>query len=353
MAKSKDERLAIARMKRNRRKWAIEPYLGYGTRDLLVLRGRVLRYTGVIESSRTDTKWRNLGNMWKRFATRDVPGARVRARHGANEALAISDNEGYFRIEIAPGAPLTGAQWHEVDLDLVDAPLVPGVSATTGEVLVPPATASYGVISDIDDTVVTTNVMSTLQMLVTVLLSNPHARTPFTGIAAFYRALHDGASGAAANPIFYVSNGPWNLYGLLVEFFRLNRIPLGPLFLRDFGPRMLLGSKRQPSQKLIHIEHILGTYPRLPFVLIGDSAERDPEIYAEVVKRFPERVRAIYIRSVDTRAERVAAIDALAAATRASRTQFVLVPDSEFAAVHAAGENLIDGGRLAEIREEA
>ena len=317
-----------------------------------MLQGRVLKYTGVIESARTDTRWRNLRNMWKRFATRDVPGARVKARHGKSEALAVSDNEGYFAIEMPPGTPLDGSAWHDVELELLDAPLVPDVSTATAHVLVPAANARYGVISDIDDTVITSNVTSTLKMLATVLLSNPHARTPFAGIAAFYRALHDGVGGTETNPIFYVSNGPWNLYGLLVEFFRLNRIPLGPLFLRDFGPRMMLGSRRQPSRKLAHIERILAAYPHLPFVLIGDSAERDPEIYAEVVKRFPERVRAIYIRSVDPRPERLAGIDALADAIRASRTQFVLVPDSEFAAVHAAGEGLIDSGRLAEIREE-
>ena len=76
------------------RKWAIEPYFGYGTSERMVLLGRVLKYTGVIESRATDTKWRNLRNMWKRFATRDVPGARVRARHGNSEALAVTDHEG-------------------------------------------------------------------------------------------------------------------------------------------------------------------------------------------------------------------------------------------------------------------
>ena len=325
--------------------------MGYGTSERLLLQGRVLKYTGIIESRATDTRWRNLRNMWKRFATRDVPGARVRARHGSSEALAVTDREGYFAIDMKPGKALSSAAWEEVDLDLLDAPLVPGVSATKGQVLIPPANARYGVISDIDDTVVTTNVTSTLQMLATVLLSNSHVRTPFAGIAAFYRALHDGPEHEGVNPIFYVSNGPWNLYGLLVEFFRLNRIPLGPLFLRDFGPRMMLGARRQPSQKLIHIERILGTYTHLPFVLIGDSAERDPEIYAEVVKRFPDRVRAIYIRSIDTRPERLSAIAALAEATCSSRTQFVLVPDSEFAAVHAAGEGLIDSRKLTQIRD--
>jgi phosphatidate phosphatase APP1 len=138
---------------------------------------------------------------------------------------------------------------------------------------------------------------------------------------------------------------------LLVEFFRLKRIPLGPLFLRDFGARMLFASSRpHRTQKLLHIDRILGAYPDLPFVLIGDSGERDPEIYAEAVKRYPQRIRAIYIRSVDRRPERLAAIAALADTIRGTPTQFVLAQDSADAAAHAAGEGFIHTSALEAIR---
>lgn len=337
--------------RRRKRDLTIEAYLGFGTASKVSLTGRVLKDKGPILSSPTDTKWRNLRNTLKRFSTDEVPGARILVRYGDAEAIAVTGADGYFSLELESSSALPEQHWREVTLALLDDRRGGGIAATaTAAVLVPPNTARFGVISDIDDTVVTTHVTSTLQMLATVLLSNPHVRLPFAGIASFYRALHQGVKGNEGNPIFYVSNGPWDFYGLLIEFFKVHEIPVGPLFLREFGPLRHFGSKRQPSQKLFHIERILGTYPDLPFVLIGDSGERDPELYAQTVTRHPERIRAIYIRSVDKRRERLAAIDALAETIRPTRTQFLVVPDSHSAAVHAAGEGLIDGAALPAIR---
>jgi phosphatidate phosphatase APP1 len=98
------------------------------------------------------------------------------------------------------------------------------------------------------------------------------------------------------------------------------------------------------------IAAILETYPRLPFVLAGDSGERDPEIYAGVVRRFPRQVRAIYIRSVDER--RVAAVAQLAAQVAKTGCQLVLSPDTLAAAAHAAGEGLIRTTDLGGIRRD-
>jgi phosphatidate phosphatase APP1 len=338
-------------MRKRNRRWLIEPYLGYGTASKLVVSGRVLRDRGPILSSELDSRWRNLRNTFRRFRTGELRGASVRARFGKFETVVSSDAEGYFWAEIDLPEPISAAGWQEVDVELFESGASgTAIAAARSEVLVPPPGVRFGVISDIDDTVVATNVTSTLKMLTTVLFSNAHARMPFEGIAAFYRALQRGANGDEGNPIFYVSNGPWNFYALLVEFFRLNGIPLGPLFLRDFGAHMVFSLRRSHgAQKLFHIGRILEMYDRLAFVLIGDSGERDPEIYTEVVRRYPQRVRAIYIRSVDQRPERLAAIAALAEEVRSTPTQFVLAADSASAAAHAAGEGLIDSAALAAI----
>jgi phosphatidate phosphatase APP1 len=160
-------------------------------------------------------------------------------------------------------------------------------------------------------------------------------------VAAFYRALHAGV-----NPMFYVSKSPWNLYLPLVELMQAEAIPLGPLLLRDFGLHL---ARRKEEHKLTQIGRILATYDRLRFVLIGDSGERDPEVYSEIVRRHPGRVRAIYIRAIDPDATRTAAIEELAAQVRKSDCQLVLAPDTAYAAVHAAAEGLIRkrGARLA------
>lgn len=183
-------------------------------------------------------------------------------------------------------------------------------------------------------------------------VSNAHTRKPFKGVTAFYQALHGGSTGKESNPIFYVSSSPWHLYTPLVDFFKAQGIPLGPLILRELGVKALLGSNRHYLHKLENIERILQTYPDLPFVLIGDSGQHDPEIYKEVVERHPNRIRAIYIRNVNPDPARIEAIDRLIAEVRSSGTQLLLVPDSEFAAMHAAGEGLIDAGALDVVRSD-
>jgi hypothetical protein len=70
------------------------------------------------------------------------------------------------------------------------------------------------------------------------------------------------------------------------------------------------------------------------------------------VRRYPDRVRVIYIRSVDGAPERLAAIDGLIAKVKRTTCQLVLCADSEFAAVHAAGEGLISTAALAGIRRD-
>src|SRR5688500_8186934 len=146
-------------------------------------------------------------------------------------------------------------------------------------VLVPSPDAESGVVSDLYDTVVQRDVTRKIRVLVKLALYNYHTRKPVPGVAAFYRALHRGR-----NPFFYVSKSPHNLYAPLVEFLQHQRLPAGPLLLRDYGLRM------KNDHKAAAIEDILASYPALRFILIGDSGEEDPEIYAAILKRFPERI---------------------------------------------------------------
>jgi phosphatidate phosphatase APP1 len=164
--------------------------------------------------------------------------------------------------------------------------------------------------------------------------------------------LQAGAGGDENNPVFYVSGSPWNFFDLFLEFFRIHGIPQGPILLRDFGLRTLAAPGQHHGHKTAKIVPILETYPTLPFVLIGDSGEQDPEIYRDVVRAYPDRIKAIYIRSVTADPARIAAIDGLIEEVRRTGCQLVLAPDSEFAAVHAAGEGLIRTDALAAVRGE-
>ena len=145
-----------------------------------------------------------------------------------------------------------------------------------------------GIISDVDDTVISTNVPDKLKMILTVTLLNEHTRKPLEGVAAFYRALQKGKTGNEDNPIFYVSSSPWNLYTLMLEFLKVQQIPIGPLFLRDFGDHLIFSLQDRHSHKISNIKKILDTFRHLPFVLIGDSGEQDPEIYRANSRGVPQ-----------------------------------------------------------------
>jgi phosphatidate phosphatase APP1 len=114
--------------------------------------------------------------------------------------------------------------------------------------------------------------------------------------------------------------------------------------LRDFGISL------KKNHKTEAIADILATYPKLKFVLIGDSGENDPEIYSAIVQKHPDRIRAIYIRSVNPK--RIFEIEKLASEVGKTGCQLVLAPEADLAAAHAAAEGLIQASELRAVRSE-
>jgi phosphatidate phosphatase APP1 len=100
------------------------------------------------------------------------------------------------------------------------------------------------------------------------------------------------------------------------------------------------------------IRRLLSTYEELPFVLIGDSGEEDPEIYLQAVREHPGRIMAVYIREV-TSGERDAEVKAIAEEVRKLGTEMVAVPDTAAAAEHAASIGLIAQAAVAAVRSES
>ena len=330
----------------------VVPYLGFGNAGKLWIKGRVLDEPIFKVQASADSRWSNLLALYQRLESDQVAGERVRAHFQGQSLETVTDQGGYFAFEITPAGPV-GDGWQTVALELPDSLADDGQPVRVhADVMVPPRTARFGIISDIDDTVLWTNVTNKLNMALMLARSNSHTRKPFKGVAAFYRALTHGAGGNEDNPVFYVSSSPWHLFGPLVEFLRLQGIPVGPLLLRELGMREVFKLTSHGNHKLGKIELILSFYPDMQFVLIGDSGEQDPEIYAEVVRRHPKSVRVIYIRNVNPDPARIEALDRLIEEVSATGTQLILAPDSVFAAAHAAAEGLIHIDRLASVRSD-
>src|SRR4029453_12229486 len=113
--------------RRARRHVELHAFRGYGTSARLLVRGRVLRSTGLTRSRLGDSVLVNLPNMLPRFESDEVPGALVAARAAVgDEVRATTDEEGYFELTLDLPRPLTDPRvWEPVELELLE-PRGPG-----------------------------------------------------------------------------------------------------------------------------------------------------------------------------------------------------------------------------------
>ena len=328
----------------------ILPYYGYGRPDRVRLRGRVLDDREV-EREDALNRWESARLTLRRFVSDEVPGAELDIRLGEQTVPTTTDQDGYYDIAFTPNAPLTGAPWHEATVRL-RAPLDGGPAEETARIRVPSPEARFGIISDLDDTVVRTGATNKLRFARVVLFNNATTREVFPGVGAFYRALVE-EDGAEMNPIFYVSSSPWNLYRQFVGALDHRGVPPGPVFLKDFGidPGKFIKSSHH-DHKLDRIAELLAFYPDLDFMLIGDSGQEDAEIYQQAVARHPGRIRAVFIRDV-TDPGRDQAVEHIARDVEARGVPMRLITDTVEAADAAAGLGLIPESAVEVVRTAA
>ncbi|ELR20531.1 uncharacterized protein ACA1_052190 [Acanthamoeba castellanii str. Neff] len=148
------------------------------------------------------------------------------------------------------------------------------------------------VISDIDDTIRISMVCDKRKLVLYSFLKQLRA---VPGMAQLYR----GWEAEFGARFHYVSGGPWQYYPSISEFFELSNFPKGTVHLRhlrvkDSSLFAFLKSPHFAKKRLI--EPILKQFPKRKFIFVGDSGEKDPEIYAELAAQYPEQVKAIFIR---------------------------------------------------------
>jgi phosphatidate phosphatase APP1 len=326
----------------------IVAYRSYGRSDRLLVRGRVM------EASETGFEPEpgfidNLRNTLRRLETDEIRGAKVRATFRDLTVMAEADEEAFLEFAIEPEEPVE-AGWHRVRLDVTESMASEDDGPSEAEIRVPPDECDFFVVSDLDDTVVRTGATQRLGMFRTVLLNDAHTRLPFEGVGPLYRALAAGPSGSGANPFFYLSRSAWNLYGMLEGFLDHHDLPKGPLILKDYGMRSLLG-REEESYKRDVLDELLAFYPDARFLLIGDSGQHDPEVYSGLARDCPDRVRAIFIRDV-TDPGRDREVRAIADEMAEIGVPMVLAGNSRDAAIEAVDLGLIPGRALENVQAE-
>lgn len=333
----------------------ILPYRGFGNENIVYFRGCVLEDKGLCTPEVQDSIWDNMIAMIKRFASDEIPGVKLSATFMGETKEFETDEKGFFEISFVPKNPVDPKDaWQPVALELLEDVIPDQEEVTaTGQIMLLTHTSEFGVISDVDDTILISKATNTWKKLRLMLFKNAHSRLPFEGVAAFYRALQAGISNTY-NPIFYVSSSEWNLYDLLVDFCKVRGIPKGPFLLQTLEEdwyKFWKSGGGTHSHKVDKIRHILSTYHDLKFILIGDSGQKDAEIYSRIVEEFPDRILAIYIRDV-SKPKRQRYVRTIGEGIEHTGVEMLLVKDTEEAAKHAIERGFISEKYLKSIKKE-
>jgi phosphatidate phosphatase APP1 len=264
-------------------------YTGYGSEDGARLLGRIVlspNWEDTELGKATEEFLRQRG--WRNFVAAACVHATYSLTFGDAVVQGTSDRGGYIDQRLRE---------HGVEPGWATAT----VSTSDGRpfdlpVLVVPRDETFGIVSDIDDTVISTMLPRPLIAAWNTFFRTESARQAVPGMAVMYMELLDQHPDA---PIVYLSTGAWNTQGFLRRFLERHRFPDGPMLLTDWGPTNTGWFRSGMAHKRSALLQLSIDFPKVRWLLVGDDGQHDPEIYHDFARSNPERVRAIAIRQLN------------------------------------------------------
>lgn len=244
---------------------------------------------------------RRLAERIRPFALRGIANRSIELHVGTHhiQLARATDAEGYFEEEVLIARQI--AESH-VDGDAT-IPLRLGLPGTGDDRAMGQATLlaskGFSVISDIDDTIKVTEMSDRSRLMENTFLREFRA---VTGMAATYRKWREAGAG-----FHYVSLSPRPLFRPLSDFMNESGFPAGSLHLSGFRFRDQVYKRLFPDRttyKTDEIRRLLEAFPERKFILIGDDADRDPEIYSELLAENSGQVTAVFIRVIGSASSR-------------------------------------------------
>lgn len=268
---------------------SVIPYIGYGSTDWVRVLGRVLLLKPETpEHSRLRPQVANVSRVrgWRTFTSVPVPHQPVEVLiDGALVTTTVADRGGVVDA-IVPVALQPG--WHTITFktseDEAEAP-----------VYVVDPKAKFGVISDVDDTVLMTALPRPLVAAWNTFVVDEQARTATPGMPVFLNHLLSQHPGS---PILYLSTGAWNAAPALTRFLTRNLYPVGPILLTDWGPTHDRFFRSGKEHKRRELRRLVTEFPDVKWVLIGDDGQHDEMLYHEFSTQHPDNVAAVAIRQL-------------------------------------------------------
>ncbi|WP_153797879.1 App1 family protein [Foetidibacter luteolus] len=276
----------------------VKVYHGFGHAHNMQAFGHVFKQKIHYSTNAGDGFLQSVSQLMRLFFVQPLAGVRVRLTWENQQFESVTESDGFFRFEWQSENSVP-AGWHRVTISSLDEEGKP-VASGEGMVFIPHIT-QYGIISDIDDTVMVSHSATVFKRLRELLTRNAFSRKVFADSARLYNLLGLAQTTAdTPNPFFYVSSSEWNLYDYLLQVFRHNKLPEGALLLNQVKRWFELWKtgKTKHEGKLLRIVRILEAFPNQQFILLGDNSQSDPAIYQSITEKYQGRIFAVYIRNV-------------------------------------------------------
>lgn len=263
---------------------SIELYSGYVSTEGGVLYGRVSKGPPDPHPEPNQSKIVRALETLEALDASALPYASVEVSCDGHPLPAISDDRGYLQVQLPSG--IKGPK-SAVSVTLRQT----GFSADSVQTEVPVYDGNPGlaVLSDVDDTVLDSQITDRKKMIENALLRSTWELKTFPGAPEALTRLSQG------KPVFYLSGSPWGFHRRIYSYFQRTGFPSGTLILKRFSKDPLLD---QMAFKYPHLKAVADALPNKKFLLFGDSGEKDPEIYARFRSEFPSRVEQIFIHLV-------------------------------------------------------
>jgi len=260
----------------------IVPFPGYGGDGWMRVLGRVLL---VKPGRRAPDRYTSIRG-WRSFTSVPVRDAVIRVRSGDVEQVILADRGGVIDVRVNAALP---AGWNTVLLTL------DGSDAIEAPVFVVDESVRFGLVSDIDDTVVVTSLPRPFLAAWTSFVVNEHARRPVPGMSVLYDRLMAAHPGS---PVVYLSTGAWNIVPTLNRFLTRHLYPRGAFLLTDWGPTPDRWFRSGQEHKAASLERLAAEFPNVRWLLVGDDGQHDETRYEEFTAAHPQNVAAVAIRQL-------------------------------------------------------
>ncbi|WP_295702760.1 phosphatase domain-containing protein [Lapillicoccus sp.] len=280
-----------------RRGWRnrIIGHVGYGSTDFVRVFARVVlsRVRDECDEKDDDPTYGGLRSPfgrsrgWRVFFTAPAMDVPITITAGEHVAHGRSDRSGHVDLTFRGHGLDPG--WHQVRV------VAQNAEPVDVEVFIVGDDVDYGLVSDIDDTVISTSLPRVFLAAWNTFVRHEGARRVVAGMAPLYRELIAGHPGA---PVVYISTGAWNTAPPLTRFLRGHGYPVGPLLLTDWGPTNTGWFRSGQEHKRSCLDRLARDFPKIRWVLVGDDGQHDLKVYSDFAEARPERIDSVAIRQL-------------------------------------------------------